>query len=1104
MSKKISRKNKVPKKVNSKKVVLDKSKPEPDNLYVYEGKKYVVGAVVSVGYDPYFVKKTKRGRKKKAKSSNPELVEGGEGGEEGDGEAEEGEWEGEYGPEKQQVLAEEEVGSEEEDPEDEGELRTHTKVKKGKKQVWEEGQTFKEKEVDIFEGAALEFAKEFGLPYKESRLVSEPHKYKLDDYYVRYRGYDKFVVAERKNKDGSVKLYLKPYSPPKSGKINIIDGDFLPPPVPIGAYVPEKSERPEPPKKYKGSLRVGDRVTFTRKTSEDLEGAMLDVGDEDFDIVTPSGKLYEKVKYRDAQNLRFKAIPKNMLGVGEGVVVVKDSNGDEKIFNIDLVGRSKKADNAIAKLARKAPYKYAEFTLEVNELLNGVILDYDENGFVVSVIQKGMADTVIVNYDDSSIKKCKKCKGINEAQTEQVNVAEDYLQLPVESKTRLHATKQLFQVLASIIPGVYESPIDQDPEIQKLGADINWSIANPPLKSWETFYEEQFNAWVFSKAFHKNHAKAPSFETRAEEEYESSVDPILIIEGLEYVFGDIFSGNGAKLLFMMESKAKQDSFRPTIIDISVRKHLNRLSNDELEQLEGSYLAMTIATIIQNTMESNPPPTREEIEVRLRREWAGLKASEYVPKKKDRAQFDREYLEKLTRLYEDYEKDVKYQKGLKDKYETLRKKLEIEYSQRSDIQEKIHRFKTMAVDGKQLSSIGLFLADNVSMLEEKMYVESSSKTNEYYLQKILTLIVFLDPETEIGKHTNFLKSKLISGAYEIDQLDSMTYISMFPEFFANDKYKKATKDDTYKKPMAQIEQQINLSILDFIDIWVLDNQPRVRGSSFNKIVWDQYLESPSKSCGGLRVRKGLKYGGIEDSENYDCEKSQGDPSEYVCKAKLEPIPDDDLILCYDESSGKFTCSSIDDVLYALWEQSNGDVAINPMTDKPYGMDFLERMRLRYGDLMKDKSFTKRILSFTTTEDELLFGEPVKEKDSPEIVSKSIESQEPIIERQEPAKSKKISLKKMLKDAENKKLLVVFKPTYLKSEKFREIYEPYEKKLKVFVIDSDEENISEFQKSLGFKKQPLFAIYTNSKKKPKVVYLKSINKGFSYKEALKSIV
>lgn len=441
MSKKISRKNKATKKVNPKKAVLDKSKPEPANLYVYEGKKYVVGAVVSVGYDPYFVKKTKRGRKQRSKPVSSEPIEGGEeagGGEEAEG-GEEGEWEGEYGPEKQQAISEEEEGSEEEGSE-EGELRTHATFKKGKKQVWEEGQTFKEKEVNIFEGAALEFAKEFGLPYKESRLVSEPHKYKLDDYYVRYRGYDKFVVAERKNKDGSVKLYLKPHSPQKSGKINIIDGDFLPPPVPLNAYVPERAERPDPPKKYKGPLRLGDRVTFIGKISEDLEGAMLDVGDEDFDIVTPDGKLYEKVKYRDAQNLRFKDIPKNMLGVGEGTVVVKDPNGDEKIFNINLIGRSKKVDNTIAKLAKKAPYKYAEFTLEVNELLNGVILDYDEDGFVVSVTQKGIADTVIVNYDDSSIKKCKKCKGINEAQTESVNVAEDYLQLPVEK--RLGCTQQ--------------------------------------------------------------------------------------------------------------------------------------------------------------------------------------------------------------------------------------------------------------------------------------------------------------------------------------------------------------------------------------------------------------------------------------------------------------------------------------------------------------------------------------------------------------------------------------------------------------------------------------------------------------------------------------
>lgn len=346
MSKKIIRKKTTTKGAKPKKdkVVIKETGPVPDKLYEYEGKKYALGAIVSVGYDPYFVEKSKRGRKNKSKKSVPEVDIDTEELEE---EKEEGdEEERDYGDKQKYSpgIEEDEIDSEEEGLNDE--TVNKKTVKKGK---IEKGEIFEQKEVEIFQGAALEIAKKYDLPRKETRLVSKKVEYKVSDYEVRYRGYDKFIVAERQTKKGP-QLYLKHYSPENVNKINIIDGDFLPPPVPISSYVPEKAEKPRVPENYKGSLRVGDRITFIYKTSKDVEGAILDVGDNDFDIVTPEGKLYENVKYKDAQNLRFKAIPEKMLSKKKDrTVFTRDSSGKKKTWKITSVARSTKKDNVIAK-----------------------------------------------------------------------------------------------------------------------------------------------------------------------------------------------------------------------------------------------------------------------------------------------------------------------------------------------------------------------------------------------------------------------------------------------------------------------------------------------------------------------------------------------------------------------------------------------------------------------------------------------------------------------------------------------------------------------------------------------------------------------------------
>jgi hypothetical protein len=1003
------------KKVKSQKevdIIKEKEVKLQPNLFEYEGKLYAEGSIITIGRDPYLAKKTKRGgRKKKNKQIIPietnEIVvadeEVREDNEEGD---DENRWQGEYGEDIPERVLDDEIGS---DEDEDGLIKPVDTKPKRKKPVYEEDIIFKEKDVEILEGEAKAIAKQMGLEYKKSKLVSEPIKYKVIEHEMRYKGYDKFIIAKRQKKDGSFELRLEPYVPTNTGKMRVFDGDFLPPPVPVFIR-DEHTIDNAPPASYTGSLRLGDRVTFTLSESKekDVEGIVLQVTDTTFTIVDPTnvkyenGKLYTNVEYKDAQNLRFKSVPEIYIGKKEGEVVI-----GKKTYYIDMKTITSK-DNYLAKQSRKAPYKYAEFTLiePKVEHLEGVIMDYGEEGFVVSILEKGMkvpSKTLEVNYQNPTIKKISKRLGIKDLEKD-INTAEDYLHINIDPSTRVNATKRLFHTLASLfgIDKIYESPTDTDPLLNKLGESINWSVANSKYQEWSDYYKEQLREYLFSQLYGNLLEKAPSFEQEAQLEHRSITDPVSIIDGLLYTFGNIFDGNAARCLSMMNAKANESNFQPTIIDIAIRRELTKLGDEgitfaekdveifkagdgkpykkseivlepKINDIRGTELAKVIAHIINRTLQTNPPPSITLIELRMKNEWVINEINNRVPTKKERKRFDNKYLSELKKRYREYERQWKEEKEKKKEYKKLRSIIDKEFVDRANIQSSTHRLKVLSIDGKQLSAKGLELADAVSLLEQKLYIDvttsSEASTNEAYLQKICGLILFLTPTDEIGKFANFFRSKIVSGIYSVDGLDAATQFHMFPEFFANTQ----NEDDVFEKGMYHIQNSITQDIIDFIDIYILGKSTRIRDTGYARFVWKDYVVDPAKTCGGMRVKPNLNLSGVDDAQNYDCWIQD---ELYVCKAKMEPIPDEDLILCYDDKLKKFSCASINDVLYALWDEDQGNEPVNPMTDRPYGHDFLQRMRDRYDDLYDKKlnsgGFKKRITKFKATADRLLFG------------------------------------------------------------------------------------------------------------------------------------
>lgn len=964
MSKQIIKRKKAPKQKKTTKVTkttIEKSveKQELELFYEYNGKKYPPGAIIYIPRGMYFVKKSTETRKKKTSKVIPRESENDEspeyiGGEEKDDEEEE--W-NEYGDENRANEIEEN------EEEESGEEIEKPKARR-RKPVKEKGITFIEKRVVVLEGEALEIAKEYGLDYAEFRIVGVPHEYEVSDYDIMYTGYDPYIVATKENVIGKTVTYLKPYSPgiEKKGGI-IFDGDFMPPPVPKDMYIPEEKEKEMPPDNYKGDLRIGDRIEINvQKPSKTVKYPVISADDEKFEYVNDDG-IVLSMKYADSINLEFVAMPQKKLKIKKGkpYVIVK------KIpFPINTVNLSTNKSNTVAKKAVTAPYLSANFTMpEKITTIEGVIYGYEPEGFVVSHFRDGAIDLFDVKYNDPTIRKIERLglKDISAVGLDKGMTPEEYLNNPLDKHIRNEATKQLFKMFAKIIPNVYESPdIDSNIDLEQLRKNINWSMVTSELKPFDVYYVEQFNSWLFSDKYPKLLAQAPDFIEESENEYNSSIDPILIIEALVYKFGNIFDGTASRCLSMMERAADHPEFQPTIIDIEIRKELTKIGDDDLENINGPILARTIATIITNTIKTFPPPSSKQIQARMRNDWAISKFNDYKPIKSEYSRFDKVNLTEVRNLYQNYEAEWNMTQTKLIEFQQLKSKLKTEKLQTESIIESVPRLKQLSVDGKILSTEGMLLADDVAMLETNIFNENSAdlklgKTNGTYLKKIIELLTFMDEEDRIGKHARYFRSKIASGMFTAYRLNESTYYHMFPEFFTN---KKNINEITYKRGIKDIGRQIYANMIDWVYLWVMNKTPPTRKIEFGtSLDWSKHIESPSKTCKGLRVKEGVTYRGVEDIKNYDCKED--DFGDWICSAKTEPIPDEDLILCYDKENG-FSCSSITDILYTLQESKNGVTPINHATGKAYEPEFLEKMMLRYGDLLKGKELPPRILTF----------------------------------------------------------------------------------------------------------------------------------------------
>lgn len=905
----------------------------------------------------------------------------------------------------------------------------------------ESGVDYVEKPTVKYTGETLELAKRLGLDVKDLRIIPAPYERRVQSAEIRYKGYEKYEVVE--GPDG--KLMLKPYRPETTAKVKIIEGDYLPPPVPK-QYLPKKRKTvPEPPKNYTGELRIGHCVKFVASRSSNVEGAVLRAGEDSFDVVSPLGEVYEKISYSEISDLDVKDLPSSMQGESKNqVVIIVESNDKPRKYTYTIHSDERPSkSNSVGRAIAPPPNKFISFKLTKIQELSGYILGYKPEGFVIG----GDFTMMTVPYDHPTLEKIDCPERRKQRRVSTVASSEDFLDHEVSENTRARVVRILFDHLSSLFPGTYSSSVDNDPELKAIGAKINWDLVNRGVSSWESYYADEFRKWMFSRYEPDIRRKSRDFHTEAAAEALQRVDPFEIIESLTRVFGDdMFNGDGTDFLDNMERVSRRQDYTPTILDVNLRQAFARMGRETLEQMRGQKLGREIAHQITIYLQKFPPDP-EGIAEEMKRNWIASEFDRIVPSQEERDLFDREHLVALQDIHGKWVEEFKINSDAAADWR--RKRREIIQRREKIAGELKEKVKGHELDGKILSSEGLKLYENVLDLEQKIFVMTENgKTNFLYLRKLYEIILFIDPTSNPGKFSKFFRAKISSGLYPVEHLDSATLFHAFPEFFINEKI----SDADFERGLRILGEDIYEAILEFIRVWI------VRGVSRRKYKptlmnykrgWNKLITDIGAGC-GERIKKGANLKGDKSYlDDYNCHYT-GKDMKYRCVAKREQIPLEDMILCYSDE--RFVCLSINDVLYALADRRRGvKDPINQITHKPYTKDFLDRMERRYGDLITDvNDYPERITELTAHQDYVLFGERV---------ATPVKKPSPVVEKlPKKAASTPTTLKQALKlanDANSEHLVLYF---------YRR-WNPKHKQFSAAMIDAVPDDVTILQFDLG---------------------------------------
>ncbi len=425
-----------------------------------------------------------------------------------------------------------------------------------------------------------------------------------------------------------------------------------------------------------------------------------------------------------------------------------------------------------------------------------------------------------------------------------------------------------------------------------------------------------------------------------------------IVSLIKEAFGDGIFNCSAEIFAQKIINA--DVKKPTRLTVFFQNEIRKKMNFAyFKDARGISLAREISNILAEYVIANPEDL-DKIRNSIIAEASSAIISDLMTIYESDFYGDEALQKEIDRLYDEYARSYKSIEKDIHRYFTKIQSLSPPKEQEQE-QEQENSLLSLSVLNSITSKSQKELVRKITKLEFNIYM--TTKTTGEYLEKIAEICLFTGIHTIIGSIALYIKSKIRSGAEPISSLHMLGMSHMFPEFFywaAHEGYSQNEIDAGTGDIYDHVRSEINIIINGVLST-------RLPTTTHQGFDWYKYTKPVSKMCeNSLRATMG-SLSGEKDIDKYQCAEKD---NVLKCRAKLENVPENDIIIHLDEKDGKFTCHSLNDILYALADINRGQPAINPITLTPYNDEFMNRMSKRYMHLVegRESEFPHRVLAF----------------------------------------------------------------------------------------------------------------------------------------------
>lgn len=782
------------------------------------------------------------------------------------------------------------------------------------------GTGFTEKDQPVFDSERLlEIAKKYGIENKVTQVVPNDVRKVVETG----RKYEYVQPPTKKSRPVLPPVTSETLKPVKTL------GDVMPPPLPKKNYSPEsKSDMPKPPKNYKGSLKFGDKVEYSTSSSG-IEGIIYRLESDFVEILNVKNGDIEKYKYSEIEDREVELLPQKYSTNDMTVVKVKGkkySLPQESIWEEENIPEDLLVGG------------YITVDSETEELHRGEIVGFAKDGFKISEGKK----IIIVPYG-SSIKKLKPEKS-------GVETLNYYYGLPVPQKLRGVVVRKLTKLFTDIIGTSSSSSKKIEGrklsereieilnnirpfwrgEVKKEGNKYNvvWEFEGKKYQkefqtkqmadrfAVTTYYENKFRPWMYARYVDEIRKHIPR------EEISREVDIIIQKKTEAEGLRDLVARYGGNFLNLdgrdVKNLIRENRQGVKALDVEIANALERLGDVRAEEMKGYSLQRFLAGVIMKYYRQRPVD-KEKIYRELEQNWVMSEFNTIVPSKEEHALFEKDNLQELTREYS---------------------KVIQEYQRVSNIDTSSPKISMTTAKSNDISK-------ETEIFERDCYALSGEEGTIFdYLKLVLKPVVYLT--SPLKNYTQFLQAKLKSRDYEVSALSAATVPYYFPELAMN--FENIT-DEEWTNLMKSLSMMLWDEIEDVVKLYIsLENPsakaPKTRTTVTDYVNWSKYTVSIMEKC--AESDTATKYV-TDDKGDYVYEQKVIDGKKMIVP-KLEEKSLGELIICYDKDMKVFTCHEKQDLIEELSRIKN---PINPATNKPYPPEFINKMRERYQEKIRQK-------------------------------------------------------------------------------------------------------------------------------------------------------